>query len=114
MTYDGDTIAFEDRTLAHLQAVITTKLRRREPFLLSWRCEEPGVPARKALWIDNAIPIRYEFDSADVGSLNTAWLNSMLELAGRTSGLLVTEEPTDLGQYRDRRERSAVRNVAAG
>lgn len=114
LTYDGDEIGFEDRTLAHLQAVITTKLRRREPFLVSWRCDVPGLPARKSLWIDNAIPIRYEFDRDDVGSLNTAWLNSMIEMAGRTSGLLVTEEPTDLGEYRDRRGRSSARSVAAG
>lgn len=113
LTYDGDTITFEDRTLAHLQAAITTKLRRREPFLMSWRCDEPGLPARMSLWIDNAIPIRYEFERADLGGLNGAWLNSMLEMAGRTSGLLVTEEPTDLGEYRDRRDRSGERTVAA-
>ncbi len=33
----GDlTVDFDDRTLAHLQVVIGTKLRRRESFLLSW------------------------------------------------------------------------------
>ena len=113
LTYDGDTITFEDRTLAHLQAAITTKLRRREPFLISWKSDIPGLPVRNSLWIDNAIPIRYAFDRDDLGGLNTAWLNSMVEMAGRTSGLLVTEEPTDLGEYRDRRERSGARSVAA-
>lgn len=113
LTYDGETISFDDRTLAHLQAAITTKLRRREPFLLSWRSEEPGLPARTSVWIDNAIPIRYEFERGDLGGLNTAWLNSMIEMAGRTSGLPVTEEPTDLGEYRDRRERVNTRNIAA-
>ncbi|MEN2736481.1 hypothetical protein ABCS02_01715 [Microbacterium sp. X-17] len=113
LTYDGDTITFEDRTLAHLQAAITTKLRRREPFLMSWRCDEPGLPARKSLWIDNSIPIRYEFDSAELGRLNSAWLNSMVEMAGRTSGLLVTEEPKELSEYRDRRSRVSEQSVAA-
>ncbi|MEY9954148.1 hypothetical protein [Leifsonia sp. EB34] len=113
LTYDGETVSFEDRTLAHLQAAITTKLRRREPFLLSWKCDEAGLPARTSLWIDNAIPIRYAFERADLGGLNTAWLNSMIEMAGRTSGLLVTDEPTDLGEYRDRRVRAGTRSVAA-
>lgn len=113
LIYDGERIDFEDRALAHLQAAITTKLRRREPFLISWTRGEPGGPARRSLWIDNAIPIRYDFDRSDVGSMNTAWLSSMVEMAGRTSGLLVTEEPTDLGEYRDRRDRGTGRSVAA-
>ncbi|WP_456302343.1 DUF7882 family protein, partial [Streptomyces bacillaris] len=35
LIYDGQSFEFDDRALAHLQAVITMKLRRREPFLLT-------------------------------------------------------------------------------
>jgi hypothetical protein len=111
LTYGGDEFSFDDRTLAHLQAALTLKLRRREPFLLSWVPQE-GEPARRSLWIDNAIPIRYDFDQAELGRLNDAWLNSMVEMASRASGLLVTEEPTNLGAYRGRRERSTARQLA--
>lgn len=93
LTYDGEIFTFEDRTLAHLQAAITLKLRRREPFLLSWTPEGPGEPARRSLWIDNSIAIRYEFEVADTGRLSDSWLNTMVELASRASGLVLTEEP---------------------
>ena len=113
LTYNGDSFTFDDRTLAHLQAALTLKLRRREPFLLSWVPQEAGDFARTSLWIDNAIPIRYDFDQADPGRLNDAWLNSMVEMASRASGLLVTEEPASLGAYRDRRGRTMARQVAS-
>lgn len=112
LTYDGESFTFDDRTLAHLQAAVTLKLRRREPFLLSWASQEAGDSARTSLWIDNAIPIRYDFDQAEPGRLNDAWLNSMVEMASRASGILVTEEPTNLGAYRERRERPTARRVA--
>lgn len=113
LTYDGESFAFDDRTLAHLQAAVTVKLRRREPFLLSWTPQEPGEAARRSIWIDNAIPIRYEFERADPGGLNNAWLNSMVEMAGRASGMLVTEEPADLNQFRARQGRPGARQMAA-
>lgn len=113
LTYDGERFTFDDRTLAHLQAALTLKLRRREPFLLSWVPQEPIESARTSLWIDNAIPIRYDFDQTEPGRLNEAWLNSMVEMAGRASGLLVTEEPANLGTYRDRRGRPGVGRLAS-
>jgi hypothetical protein len=112
LTYHGERFSFDDRTLAHLQAVLTLKLRRREPFLLSWLPQGAADAARISLWIDNAIPIRYDFDETDPGRLNDAWLNSMVEMAGRASGLLVTVEPTSRGADRDRRERPMARQVA--
>ena len=36
LNYGGTDYLFGDRLLAHLQVVITTKLRRRESFALSW------------------------------------------------------------------------------
>lgn len=113
LTYDGERFTFDDRTLAHLQAALTLKLRRREPFLLSWVAQEPADSARTSLWIDNAIPIRYDFEQSEPGRLNEAWLNSMVEMAGRASGLLVTEEPTNLGAYRDRRKSPGAGRMAA-
>jgi hypothetical protein len=62
LTYDGfDTpIQVDDVELAHLTAVITTKLRRRESLALSWR--HPDGTGRSTVWLHPAIEIRFEFD----------------------------------------------------
>ncbi|MGH1525131.1 hypothetical protein ACRAWC_14245 [Leifsonia sp. L25] len=95
LIYGGQSFAFDDRTLAHLQAVITMKLRRREPFLLTWSPEEAEGIGRHALWIDNAIPLRYEFASAVSERLDDQWLNTLADLASRASGLVVTPQPAE-------------------
>jgi hypothetical protein len=101
MIYAGQSFEFDDRALAHLQAVITMKLRRREPFLLTWTPEDGEVGAlaepvgRHALWIDNAIPLRYEFASSTAVRLGDQWLNSLADLASRASGLVFVPQPAE-------------------
>ena len=99
LIYDGQSFEFEDRALAHLQAVITMKLRRREPFLLTWSQEaadETDPVGRHALWIDNAIPLRYEFASSVPERLDDQWLNSLADLASRASGLVFAPQPSEV------------------
>ncbi|MEY9954067.1 hypothetical protein [Leifsonia sp. EB34] len=93
LIYDGQSFEFDDRTLAHLQAVITMKLRRREPFLLSWTPEETDPVGRHALWIDNAIPLRYEFACAAPERLDDQVLNTLADHASRASGLVLAPHP---------------------
>ncbi len=93
LIYDGERFDFDDRTLAHLQAVITVKLRRREPFLLTWRAQLGAREVRSSVWIDNAIPLRYEVDPAAAQPLNQAWLDGLMDLTTRASGLVVFPEP---------------------
>ncbi|MEN2736185.1 hypothetical protein ABCS02_00205 [Microbacterium sp. X-17] len=87
LIYDGQSFEFDDRALAHLQAVITMKLRRREPFLLSWNPDEAEPIGRHAIWIDNAIPLRYEFLSPTPERLDEQWLNTLADQSSRASGL---------------------------
>lgn len=93
LVYDGEPFDFDDRTLAHLQAVITVKLRRREPFLLTWRADRGGRQVRNSLWIDNAIPLRYELDVESAQPLNQTWLDGLMDRATRAGGLVVFPEP---------------------
>lgn len=88
LIYDGQSFDFDDRSLAHLQAIITMKLRRREPFLLTWAPDEAEPIGRYAVWIDNAIPLRYEFTSAAPEHLDDQWLNVLADHASRASGLM--------------------------
>ena len=44
-------LEIEDRTLAHLQFVVATKLRRNEQFMLTWNHGVERGSGRSAIWI---------------------------------------------------------------
>jgi len=60
MEYAGQRVLFEDRLLAHLQVVILDKLRRNEPFFMSWlgSLAEAG---RAGMWVHPAHSARFDF-----------------------------------------------------
>lgn len=91
LTYDEHPYALEDRLLAHLQVVISLKLRRREGFFLSW-----GAPAdeggRHSIWIDNGVSIRFQFDGSRPPSINRDWVETLVLSANTNSGLVLTAE----------------------
>jgi hypothetical protein len=94
LSYGGTDYHFDDRLLAHLQVVITTKLRRRESFALSWIPEDDG--GREAIWIDNGLPIRFSYEEAAIAGLNRDWLEALMDGTHRPNGLLVMPEPAQL------------------
>ncbi len=67
--YGNGTEAIEmpDRTLAHLRVVATTKLRRSESFSVSWKHPDGVAGGRSTIWLHCSIPLRFEFDAAEVG-----------------------------------------------
>jgi hypothetical protein len=81
---------FDDRTLAHLQMIIGTKLRRQESFMLSWERESHG---RTSLWIHPAIPMRFEFDQTQPVTLNRDWMEQLSASANSVGGMRITSEP---------------------
>lgn len=85
----GEPIDIPDRLLAHLKIVITTKLRRAESFTLTWR----DATGRSSLWLQESIPLRFVFDSAEPEQLDPAALQDMAHRANSSSGLVV-----DLGE----------------
>lgn len=92
LSYGGTEYPFEDRLLQHLQVVITTKLRRRESFALSWvPAMESG--ARETIWIDNGLPMRFRYDSKTVPGINREWLEALMEGTHKPTGLMVVPEP---------------------
>ncbi|WP_440710202.1 DUF7882 family protein [Herbiconiux sp. YIM B11900] len=93
LTYgsNGVEIEFEDRLLAHLQVVISSKLRRGEGFTLGF-CSNDGRGPR-ALWIGQGIPLMYQYGGTRPPTLNTRWLNDMVARAGTSNGLLIAPEP---------------------
>jgi hypothetical protein len=78
-------LPFEDRLLAHLQAVILAKLRRDEKF--SFTCPH-GEAGSASVWVHPSIPLVFTFDDAARPPLNRAW-----QSANGGSGLVVVAEP---------------------
>lgn len=81
-----------DRVLAHLKVVATTKLRRQESFTVSWANPAGTAPARTTLWMQPAIPLRFDFDSAEPETLDGEYLRQLADAAATTQGMTVEWE----------------------
>lgn len=94
LIYDGaDGFAFDDRVLAHLQAVIQTKLRRREGFLLIWMDRTAGpVGILRSIWLDPSISVQFVFAKPEMPELNREWLGILSERANSNAGLMLEDE----------------------
>lgn len=86
-------IEFDDRVLAHLQAVIVAKLRRDEGFLFSWK-DEPGVgDGRSCIWMHRSIPLYFKYPVSQPPAVNRLWLEALTVSANSPGGLRIVEEP---------------------
>lgn len=93
-SYDGNIkVEFDDRTLAHLQAVIVNKLRRSEPFQFTWRDETSMGGGRTSIWINAQSSLTYKFVGARQVPLNPAWLEALAYTANSPAGLHIVPEP---------------------
>ena len=87
-------IQIDDRTLAHIQAVITMKLRRNEGFLLKWERGVESGSGRGAFWIHPGCDPIYDYDGSREPALDPVELDRLMVEASGTRGLRV---PTDEG-----------------
>ena len=90
LVYDDDHAAeFDDRTLAHLQAIIVNKLRRLESFPFTWHDDRRAM----TIWISPMTPLAFIFQGNRRPALNRAWLEELALAAGSSGGLVVVPEP---------------------
>jgi len=90
LVYDDDRVAeFDDRTLAHLQAVIVNKLRRQESFPFTWADERRTV----TVWVSPNTPLEFVFDDRRRPQLNRAWIEELALMATTSTGLVIVPEP---------------------
>lgn len=94
--YGGHDIPIEldDRTMAHLQAVIANKLRRGEGFFLNWRDDTTADGGHSAAWVAPDIPLFFQYDGGGNLELNRHWLEVMTMGANSNGGLQLGPEPT--------------------
>ncbi|MDN5895901.1 hypothetical protein FM104_14210 [Microbacterium esteraromaticum] len=74
-----DGIEVEDRELAHLEAIIHTKFRRKESFMLV-PPPDPGQPAGYvALWFHPSMAVQFAYDTAEHFPLDELTLQQMTD-----------------------------------
>lgn len=93
-TYDSNIRAdFEDRLLAHLQAVIMAKVRRGESFTFTWKDDMSLGGGRTAVYIHPHTSMVFKFHGVRTPELNPAWLHALTYTANSPRGLHVVPEP---------------------
>ena len=83
---------FDDRVLAHLQIVMTAKLRRTEGFILSWKDPAEAGNGRSMIWVTPYTDLHYKFSGNTPPTINRQWLEQLAALANTAYGLIVTDE----------------------
>ena len=90
-------IVIDDELLDHVFTVITTKLRRREPVLLSWAdefCQEQRV------FITHITFLRAEFDTSMRTPRDKHWLDRLMVAANSNAGLSLSAAIADRNHTR--------------
>lgn len=93
---EGAPIEIEDRALAHLKVVISTKLRRGESFTLSWRHPDDQPRGRSTIWLHPSIPLRFVFDDPEPAELSRQWLEDLASSAHSSGGIQLIAEHFDV------------------
>lgn len=97
-TYETNTsISFEDRLLAHLQAVIMAKTRRGESFTFTWKDDMSTGGGRTTVHIHPHASLVFKYSGGRTPSLNPAWLHALNYTANSGRGLYIVPEPQ--GEY---------------
>ena len=96
-TYDGIVkVDFDDRLLAHLQAVIGAKLRRAESFHFTWKDDNSIGDGRTTVWLHPRVALVYKYYGSRRPALNRAWVDALMYNANSVTGLYVVPEPPEV------------------
>lgn len=82
-------ITIDDRTLAHLKVVATSKLRRNESFLLSWDETVEKGSGRGSVFIHPTCDLIYRFDGSRAAELDQELLETMSAQSMSSRGLVI-------------------------
>ncbi|WP_424466353.1 ATP-dependent DNA ligase [Pseudoclavibacter helvolus] len=94
--YDNTPAEFDDRVLAHLEAVVSLKLRRGEAFLLSWRNEAVAGGGRDTVWMSANVPVLFNYRGERPRDLDRDVIERLLRMANSPGGV-VAPSPDEFG-----------------
>ncbi|MET4781564.1 ATP-dependent DNA ligase [Glaciihabitans sp. UYNi722] len=89
-------IDLDDRTLAHIQAVIASKLRRSESFWIEFVHDAGRGGRRDVIWVDDAMPFVFRYGSAAHPKIDRKSLDDLLGQASDRGRMIIRSHP--LGQ----------------
>ena len=102
--YENSTkVDIEDRVLAHFQIVITSKLRRGEPFHFTWKDDASIGNGRTTVWVHPAANLVFKYYGSRRPSINPAWVDALAVAANSPSGLVLVPEPEAPADAADQR-----------
>ncbi len=84
-------IRIDDRILAHLKLVVTSKLRRNEPFLVSWRDASDVGGGRSSIWLHPACDLHYKFDGGSPPAIDQDLIEQLSVAANAARGIEIDE-----------------------
>lgn len=84
-------IRIDDRILAHLKLVATSKLRRNEPFLLSWHDSADVGGGRSSIWVHPSCDLHYKFDGGSQAAIDQDLIEAMSLAANAARGIEIEE-----------------------
>jgi hypothetical protein len=84
-------VHIDDWTLAHLETVIVSKLRRAETLTFTWHIPEERGGGEETIWLQPSIPLRFRYD-VPVTTRNKAWLELLMDSANH-GNLRIVREP---------------------
>ena len=84
-------IRIDDRILAHLKLVATSKLRRNEPFLLSWHDANDVGGGRSSIWLHANCDLHYKFDGGTPAAIDQELIEKLSVEANAARGIQIDE-----------------------
>lgn len=84
-------VRIDDRILFHLVAVVTSKLRRGESFLISWRDADSVGDGRSTVWMHPNMDLHYKFDGGRPAHIDQDLMERMLAASNSAQGLELSE-----------------------
>jgi hypothetical protein len=81
----------DDRVLAHIQVILSAKMRRRESFFLSWDGSSK-TGGSHMVWMHEAVPVHIQFSATRIPAVNREWINLLMKDA-TTGTVHLGEEP---------------------
>lgn len=90
-------IDVDDRMLSHLEIAILSKLRRQEPFALTWTGgQSTELGARRTVWISSGIELEFVYATSESQQINRAWVELLASSADR-GNMQLRPEPEAVG-----------------
>ena len=84
-------IRIDDRVLTHLKLVVTSKLRRNEPFLVSWHDAADVGGGRSSIWVHATCDLHYKFDGGSPAAIDQDLIEQLSVAANSARGVEIDE-----------------------